>query len=637
MKEHDDSRNTMGKTERDTGNATGLEVSPGAVSARDGETDSSPSVPRTTVAVWLLLAVHALLLCTQAWRSTPTYDEVAHLPSGLSHWHFGDFEMYCVNPPLMRMLAALPLLVDPPETNWDKGGEGIFSRPEFPVGTAFLKANGRQSFWYFAIARISVIPVILLGAWVAYCWATELYGRASGYVALMLWCFCPNLLAWGAQITPDAPAASFGLLAAWLFWRWLRCPTMQSAAMAGLGLGLAELTKSSWIILFALWPILWMLWRISIRRTELKKPSISGLTAILLGTVYLLNLGYGFEGTCSRLDSFTFISKSLGGDAAHKEGGNRFKQTVLGWIPVPLPANYVRGIDVQKHDFEEGKWSYLCGEQKKGGWWYYYLYGLLIKTPLGFLGLFALAAVLGVCREEYRSHWRDEAVLLLPALMLLALVSSQTGFNRYIRYVVPALPFLYIATARIARAFDLGHRWIRWTCVFGLVAGIAGSITVFPYSMSYFNCAVGGPIGGKSHLLDANIDWGQDLLELKEWLEENPQANPVKLKYFGFVRPETAEIEFEPVPPAPGYAKADRQSAPVPGWYAISVNHLMGYHHFAHDRPGFVYFQQLKPVARIGYSIYIYHVGEAEVAVLTKHFREHCPRDSEQILANSPR
>jgi hypothetical protein len=45
--------------------------------------------------------------------------------------------------------------------------------------------------------------------------------------------------------------------------------------------------------------------------------------------------------------------------------------------------------------------------------------------------------------------WRDEAVLLSPGL-LLAPVSSQTGFNHHLRYVLPALPFLFVWAGRVA-------------------------------------------------------------------------------------------------------------------------------------------------------------------------------------------
>jgi hypothetical protein len=305
---------------------------------------------------------------------------------------------------------------------------------------------------------------------------------------------------------------------------------------------------------------------------------------------------------------------------AHSSGGNRFKGTILGPIPVPLPANYLQGIDVQKRDFEIGKWSYLRGEQRKGGWWYYHLYALLVKTPEGFLVLFVLSVCCMATRSEYRSYLRDEIVLLVPGIALLVLVSSQTGFTRYIRYVVPALPFLYIAIARMGRAFQLHHQAMKWVCIGALVAGITSSLIVFPYSMSYFNSFAGGPVGGKFHLVDANIDWGQDLFELKHWLDEHPEANPIRLQYFGILPPEIAGIRAAPVPRSPDFAMPGQRPAPVPGWYAISVNHLMGYRHFDGDIPCFTYFQQLRPVAMAGYSIYIYRIEPSDVDRLNDYF-----------------
>jgi hypothetical protein len=101
------------------------------------------------------------------------------------------------------------------------------------------------------------------------------------------------------------------------------------------------------------------------------------------------------------------------------------------------------------------------------------------------------------------------------------------------------------------------------------------------------------------------------------------------LRYFGIVPPEVAEIPFEPVPPAPEFAAPDEQAAPLPGCYAVSVNHLMAYHHFDHDTPSFLYFQQLERAATIGYSLYIYHIGDAEVSLLTKHFESGVARAAE--------
>jgi hypothetical protein len=54
-----------------------------------------------------------------------------------------------------------------------------------------------------------------------------------------------------------------------------------------------------------------------------------------------------------------------------------------------------------------------------------------------------------------------------------------------------------------------------------LAWSVGSSLWYYPHSLSYFNELVGGPMGGPKHLLDSNIDWGQDLFYLKDWLDAN--------------------------------------------------------------------------------------------------------------------
>jgi hypothetical protein len=134
----------------------------------------------------LLLAIHAALLAWQAWRYSPTIDEPAHLVAGISHWKFGRFDLYRVNPPLVRLVAAVPMLLVNPKTDWSGFSEAPYARPEFNIGATFANANGFDVFWYFTLCRWGCIPFSLIGGYYCYRWARELYGAASGLVALAL-------------------------------------------------------------------------------------------------------------------------------------------------------------------------------------------------------------------------------------------------------------------------------------------------------------------------------------------------------------------------------------------------------------------------------------------------------------------
>jgi len=566
----------------------------------------------------ILLVVHSILLGWAATRHSPTVDEVGHLGAGLSHWHFHRFDLYRVNPPLVRSVATLPVYLLGPTLDWHSYSQDSSWRTEFDVGRDFFAANGEDSFRYLFVARWMCIPFSILGGYVCFLWATDLYGSRAGIVATALWCFCPNILAHSQMITPDAPATALGMAASYVFWKWLSNPSWKRSLLCGLLLGFAEISKTTWLILFAIWPVLWVI-RIGRSWNELKshaRREALQLTFILGLGWYLINLAYGFEGSFTQLGHFAFESTVLKGTGSHEEIRNRFTNGWLGRIPVPLPKYYVLGIDSQKHEFERGYLSFLRGTWRDHGWWYYYVYALAIKTPIGNWCLLCLAIYRW--RTVASRNWYNDVCLFLPACVVLTLVSSQTGFNHHLRYVLPVLPFMYVWISQLV-AGDGSRKRILLPAVL-LAWSVVSSMSVYPHSLSYFNEAVGGPRYGHAHLVDSNIDWGQDLLYLKAWLGEHQESRDIKLAYFGWCDPGVVGLKYS-LPPRGGPFVRGSDPGPKPGLFAISVNFLRG-HRFPVfngsggteylDLPYYAYFQMLEPVGMAGYSIYIYDVTPEE-------------------------
>ena len=138
-------------------------------------------------------------------------------------------------------------------------------------------------------------------------------------------------------------------------------------------------------------------------------------------------------------------------------------------------------------------------------------------------------------------------------------------------------------------------RWRAWLVGGALMWSISSSLSVFPYSMSYFNELAGGPRNGHRYLVDANIDWGQDMYHLRNWLRKHPEATPLHAAPNCFVDPHHYGIESKTPP-----------ELPMPGWFAMSIHRI-------HDERGsYNFFLHYKPVALAGYSIYIYHVTPEE-------------------------
>lgn len=580
-----------------------------------------PRVARACLA--LLLIAQAGLLGWGATRHSPAIDEVGHLAAGLHHWKTGSYDLYRVNPPLVRLVATAPLvclgvnLGD--NTRLDTSPPG---RPEFPLGRSFMQQHGEGSLRYFTIARWTCIPFALLATAVIYLWGGTLYGRPAGLASAVIWVVCPNALAHGQLITPDTGATALSLTASYLFWQWLRRNTLVSAVAAGVLLGAAVLCKSTCLLFPPVWVTAWVAYRVGTRMGVREWFRQAGqLSACLLVAGYTLNAGYGFEKCGVRLSEFRFHSRTLTVDHPSGIRTNRFVGTKLGSTSVPLPQNFLEGVDVQKGDFESGMRSYLLGEWRTRGWWYYYLHGLLVKTPVGTLVVFGLAGVSRLAGGP-RPGWRDELVLLLPGLLVIGFVSSQTGFNHHLRYVLPGLPFLFIWAGRVAvHAGRFARSW-RVASTTAVAAAAVSSLAVYPHSLSYFNEPAGGPSRGSEHLVDSNIDWGQDLLYLKKWYADHPHARPFHLAYFGYVDPRVVGIEFT-LPPYGPVRVTDFSAphadtlGPRPGWHAVSVSLLRGCRYPIPNDNGttvyiddsyFEYFLQCKPVTRAGYSINIYYL-----------------------------
>jgi len=582
------------------------------------------------LSIAVLLSFVGLVTWSSAVHS-PAIDEVAHLPSGISHLQFGRFELYAVNPPLAESWAALPVICMAPVTDWTGYYTRIASRSEFIVGKRFIAANGPRSSLLFLIGRLALLPFSILGILIMSRWYRLLLGNHGTLPVTILFAFSPLVLGNASLVTPDVAATAGGLTAIYYFRAWLNDTAWSNTFQLGIVTGVGLLTKFTWCIVFPLIaPVgithYWWIHRGSLRAALIR------LSFVAVLALFVVNALYGFDSSFQSVGSFEFVSEALtGGDDASIT--NRFRGSVLETVPMPIPGCYLLGIDAQKRDFEQGYPSYLLGEWKHGGWWYYYLIGFLVKEPIGFQLMLYASIVSGLWswRKWTRESVREWSLIVVPPLLIFGLVSSQTGFNHHMRYVLPAYPFLFIIAARTV---TLGKFW-KWFS-YGCLTWQAAAVLWFaPHWMSYFNEAAGGPLNGHKYLVDSNIDWGQDILMLKWWQDKHPEATDLQAALFTGFDPKDIGLKFRL--PAP-YMPLEPQTlskqglrGPQPGWYAISVCQLKGHSFSVPEGDGtwswsdghFTYFMDnFEPVDRIGYSIYIYHITEDQAAEVRAHLRK---------------
>ncbi|MDR0610484.1 MAG: glycosyltransferase family 39 protein [Planctomycetaceae bacterium] len=560
--------------------------------------------------VAVLLFIQAVLLAYLSWATSPNRTEIGHLGATAYFWHTGKFDVFHVNPPLIRIIAGAPVfLFCNPQYNNKSYSPLPEQRCEWPLGNTFVSINNVDDIrYYLFLARLVCIPFVLAGGYVGYRFALELYGYQSGFVFLILWTFSPSILGWGATICPDVAAASLGIIGLYTFWHWLKKPNWQKTVTAGICLGLMPLTKITWIIAFPIWLSLWLIERIFNKPNE-TKPSLGQFVAILLIGLYVINAGYFFEGSFRLLNQYRFISGVLTDYIVTKnspvEPGNRFRDSWLGYVPVPFPAEFVQGIDTQKRDFERGMESFACGIWSDRGWWWYYGYALLFKEPVGVWGLF-LMALLTTCFKKNKLQLHNESIILLPLIIFFVFVSSQTGISAHPRYVIPVLPMIFIFSSKIfsrkVKIFGTKilqkNRSIKMIQILRIVPkiflvwSVISSLSVYPHSLSYFNEIIGNTINEPKYLLGSCIDWGQDEYELRDWFRQHPEAKPLYISYSPSIPLGNLGIQSNGVVP----------ETPTTGWMIIGVNELYG-------RDGkYVKYHNIRPVKKIGKSVCVFCV-----------------------------
>jgi hypothetical protein len=204
-----------------------------------------------------------------------------------------------------------------------------------------------------------------------------------------------------------------------------------------------------------------------------------------------------------------------------------------------------------------------------------------------------------------------EAPLLLPCLGYL-LVLMLSSFNLGYRHLLPVLPFLFVYVSKVAnRLSPIAYRNTQYA-ICAILTGwyVVGSLCIYPHYLAYFNEAVGGPGNGYRILVDSNIDWGQDLLGLKRYVNQEGISH-IKLSYFGPDRTDYLGMNVEPLPGLPPTSDLwhnlpFKPENPEPGVYAISVTNLQEL--FFVEKRAYPWFRAREPDAVIGYSIHVYRV-----------------------------
>ncbi|MFN8598617.1 MAG: glycosyltransferase family 39 protein [Anaerolineae bacterium] len=538
---------------------------------------------RRLILVVILLIVMLAQMIAASPSQSAAFDEGYTITYGYAYLRGGDARLSRgQNPPLTNILIALPLLLKndivfpADDPNWLK--------PDiFGFTDQFMWRVNPNPQLMVLLARIPEMMLALLLACVVFAFARLLFGDLAAVIALFLCAFDPNLLAHGHIVGTDLGVTFFMFAAMWQWTLALKHRRFKFALAAGLLTGAAFATKYSavWLVPIAVGiSLLYPGLRRSFGQRLIMGFIVGGVALIVIWATF------GF--------SFGPIGFSSG-------------PIDPGGLSIPAPQYWQSLLGVRTR-VELSTPAFMLGQISPTGFPGYYPFVFLVKTPLPTL----ILVLSGLVSLLLRRRREDSVTWFPPVLFLLAAMFG--GLNLGYRLMLPVLPFTLMIAGQGAHELLTPRKHIQsWRPV--VLAGLSlwlmiDVLSINPQHLAYFNQLI-----DRAHdytvLVDSNLDWGQDLIALRDWQQVH-HIDQLNLAYYGSARPAAYGLKVNLLP---SFSLNDYGSeidgfsaqALSPGWYAISASTLqlgLLYSHWNLYAP----FKDLTPVERVGRSFLIYHV-----------------------------
>lgn len=534
-------------------------------------------MPHRTLAIVSGIVLNLLMACIlvrAAWVSSPTFDETAHFASGIVLAQYSDPGYFRVNPPANKWLVAIaePFIPAPQMPPVIPSAEhGNVNRLEFSFGEQVMSANEaiyRRSLW---IARMFRIPLILFGSWLLWMSCSSM-PMLSRILVQAFWCTSPLILGHGWIVSADAPAGVAMAAILWTAVQLMRHESLNVVIFSGIAWGIAIGTKFTFAPLYVAFPLViegtrWaMREEFSWREFLLRWPIHALVACVTLHALYL------FQEPLVAIGKHEFISKEFRDFRFERAESQSTFHSMIGHLPSPFPRLFLEGIDQQLADMNHPRGAYLLGDRIEGPLPWFFLVGFWIKeqpaVPVA-LGIGLLAIAIKALRDKNKYGKRNEDATidrvtsplideryrlslfcLLSLMSMLLLFTTQENLVWNMRYLIPALPLLYVLAAgcvsTIATLRNQSGRVNAMVC--NVALGIVVLLMVWDvtmkwtYPFSYTNPFFGGAYRVPMALNDSNFDYGQDVYHVADWLKreksERGEERPIYRIVSGFGRGE---------------------------------------------------------------------------------------------------
>jgi dolichyl-phosphate-mannose-protein mannosyltransferase len=535
------------------------------------------------------------------------YDEPCHVAAGIEFLDRGTYVLDPVHPPLSRIFIGLPLYLA--GQRYPRSGPGATSSNYNVVGNSILYDSGHY-LRNLTLARLGVLPFLLLAAAAVFFWARREYGEFPALMAVALFTTLPIILAFSGIAYTDMAAASTQVTALFAFSLWIEDRTVRSTVLLGVIGGLALLAKATTMIFLpasalAIVAVKTLLdvrknpAQVRLPRRRTAKPMAVALViaCVVVWAGYRFSVGHvdeAFNLSARNMPSFQHFPAPLRSVA---------RRLVLSRPAVPAPA-LMRGFAEAWVLNKSAPQSYLLGKTKAGGWWYFFLVGIAVKTPLPFL-ILLLIGLITLTRD--RARW----TALAPAASAFAVlaVTMPVTYNAGVRHVLIVFPlFAMVAGYGSAALWRTRGAWqvpLRGLLVLLVLWQAANSFVARHDYIAYFNDLAGHD---PSRILVAgcDLDCGQDVFRLAQALRER-HVQHASIAVWSSAEMSRMGLSEYDVP---------QPFQPATGWVAVSKRAVrMGdVFHNSYPRGAFDWLSRFQPVATVGKTILLYDIPSEPAA-----------------------
>lgn len=558
-----------------------------------------------------------LLALASVWHDSPIVDEVPHIGAGYSYIADRTYQLNPEHPPLAKDLAGLallPLHINPNFLDQYNEAHPGAVNDQWSFGRALIYHSGVDPIKIVHAAKLPLLIFFLLSGFLIFAWSVKTYNKRAAFFGVFLFSLCPTVIAHSRFVTTDV-AALFGVLfATYFFVRFLSRPSAPSFIIGAIAFGIALLTKFSTFLLVPYFLILAVIWGWTHYRhfKGMMRPVISTVALMVVGFIIIVGPVYQFHisnypAARQKYESIELL-RSFPGIMANMVIWGSDK-------PIIRPyAQYGLGLTMVTQRAAGGNQTYFMGQVSSQSFKSYFPIVFLLKETLPFLILLLAAIWIGFkrslrahgsLREKIQNGFPEITMLLWIIIYGASTISS--NLNIGIRHLMPIYGFLFILVAGQIERLVETKKWIRKTLYVLGAWSVLEFAFIYPYYLTYFNQLAGGPSGGYNYVVDSNLDWGQDLWRLADYIKEN-NISKIYVDYFGWADQEFY-IGSEFIWSQGGQFKnaSDFFTAnPQGGWLAISATYFQQ----ASIRPGDFYYwlKSYKPETVVGNSIFVYHL-----------------------------